>query len=230
MTDYTKKPANVNKRFTWSYSRYNLFNKCKTAFNMYVHRKDFKLPAFKTNPAMERGNMIHKKAEEYVKGNITGVPKEMQCFSAEFKNLVKHKAVAEQDWWINDKWEQVDYLDWNNVWLMVKSDAHVIMDDSAIIIDYKTGKVYDSHEKQAELYAVAALSIFDSVESVETEFWYLDQQEISPYYYEKPDLIYYRELWDERAVEMQQQKTFDPSPSFTNCNWCEFKSVCEFSI
>ena len=148
--DYTKKPKGVNKRFTWSYSRWNLFDKCKTAFNMYVHRKDFNLPPFKTNPAMERGNAIHAKAEQYVKGNIKGVPKELSCFKAEFNNLKKHKAVAEQDWWFDNKWNQIEYQDWNNVWLIAKSDAHLTLDDTAIVIDYKTGKVYDTHEQQAE--------------------------------------------------------------------------------
>ena len=65
----------------WSYSRLELYERCPFAF----HQKHIaKLPD-PGGPAMQRGNIIHKLAEEHALGRLTHPPEELKHFAKEFK-------------------------------------------------------------------------------------------------------------------------------------------------
>lgn len=222
MPDYTKRPRGTRKRFTWSYTRFSTYKSCPMKYNMNIHRKEFGFPAPVYGRAAERGVEIHKKAEEFVKGNIKGMPKELSKFNVEFNALKKQNAITEEDWWFDRDWNRIPHLDWNNVWLMVKADAHVLIDDILVLVDYKTGRFYPSHSKQAELYGVAGACIYDTVEAVEAEFWYLDHARNEIFEFEMDNLYSLKDMWSTVAHEMETRKSFEPTPSEEACKWCDF--------
>ena len=223
LKDYMVKPKGKNKRFTWSYSRWANWKACPLKFHLSVWRKEFGLAPFKSSPAIERGIRIHNLAEQYVRGNIQGIPREFADWHTEFNALKNEGASVEEDWWFDNKWIKVPHLDWNNVWLMAKSDAYMELDeDELLVVDHKTGGIYASHSDQAELYATAALSIFDTVDTVQVEFWYLDKNDIGNYIFERDKLYNLKDKWSTRARKMERQKTFEPTPNSDACRFCDF--------
>ena len=82
----------------WSYSRWSCYHDCPS---MYEGRYILKIDKFRTSPAMERGKDVHAKAENFVNGKITGLPKDLINFKKEFMNLKrefkKEKGYTEPD-------------------------------------------------------------------------------------------------------------------------------------
>ena len=73
-------PKKKSKR--WSYSRWSKYHDCPAQYEWdYLLHPGKKI----SSPAMERGLDIHKKAENFVNGKITGMPNELGYFASEFR-------------------------------------------------------------------------------------------------------------------------------------------------
>lgn len=108
---------------TWSMSALHLYEQCPLK---YYHEKVAKSGTKTSSPALERGLAIHAKAEHYLLGDITGIPKELQKFGKEFATLRKHKAKAEEEWTLDKHWQPVpDGWTDPRTWLRAKGDARV---------------------------------------------------------------------------------------------------------
>lgn len=205
----------------WSYSRFTTYDKCPAkAKYLYIDKiKD------KGNANMSRGTIIHSKAEQLVKGNITGMPKELENFKDELQYLKilykKGMVFVERDLAVTKDWDPTTYDDWNNVWLRGKSDVVVIEDTVATDVDYKTGKKYDSHFEQGELYAIGSFCHFPQIKSVDVEFWYIDSGEVEGASYNKKDLNKLKKKWEKKTRPMLTDKEFKPKPGYA-CQWCNF--------
>ena len=208
----------------WSYSSLSLFEKCPRA---YQFSKILKLPR-KSSPAAERGINIHAKGENFLLGNIIGVPKEFKPFEAELKNLKKNDAGAETQYCFLKGWKQTNWDNWAKGWLRLVLDSEVWLNDKELlIIDFKTGRKYDSHEDQANLYATAMMQLHPEIEEVHCEFWYLDQEDIADWNFKagiKDDL---REYWENRIAPLFKEKEWPAKPSQQACRWCDFKEHCD---
>lgn len=205
----------------WSYSRFTCYDKCPAQAN---YRFVMKLPT-PSSPAAERGIMIHKKAEHVVKGDIQGIPKELEKFKQELlyvKMLYKKGIVfTERDLAVTKNWNPTTYDDWDGVWCRGNSDLVVIEGPVATDVDYKTGKKYDSHAEQGELYATQTFSHFPTVKDVDVEFWYVDSGEVDGDNYSRKDLKKLRKKWEKKVIKMLNDKEFKPSPG-NHCKWCHF--------
>lgn len=234
------KPVNVlsvppPRYFTaWSYSRWADHAECPRRARL---KHLDKVPeSTEKPPAMARGEKIHKEAEDYVKGTIKRLPKSLENFSDEFKELKKVKAITEGKWGLTLKWEPCDFFDWNNTWLRVVLDAHVKPEsDYARVIDYKTGKVYGTNADQLELYAVAGFAYYPDVKMLRTELWYLDQGLLLPDgdggLFKRKDVAKLQKKWRERVIPMLRDKKFVPRPG-PHCFRCAYSKKkggpCEF--
>lgn len=212
------------KRLTrWSYSAWNDFNKCAFAFyQKYVLGKK----ETSTSPALERGNTLHKKQEVYLNGSVKQVPREFLPFKPEYEALKRARPIVEQFWGVDTHWQP---MDWGS-WVVFKMDAAVlpgkfIGKDTLWIQDLKTGKVYDSHDKQASLGATIGRALYPKVKRVEVEFWYADQGIIIPYEFDKAELKRQRQFWTSEGDRiLTPQKEYLPSPSVDNCKYCFLRS------
>lgn len=222
---------------SWSWSRYQIYCECPCAFKFqFIERKE--KPA---GPAMARGREVHKTADAYVRAPATGkgavpkkIPDVLKNFTEEFKMLRKVKAITEDDARIglNRSWNPVDYFDWTNCWLRVIIDAKYIKmigkaTKRLVIIDHKTGRVYEENKEQLDLSATAAFRAEPDVDEVEVQLWYLDQGVILP---EKP-LVFGRdgnekqvEKWNKRVYPMFTDKRFVPNPG-QHCHRCHYRKA-----
>jgi len=216
--------AEMKKKLqAWSYSLYTTWKECpRKARYRAIDR--VKTPA-KPKPALERGIHIHKLAERYLLGDITGIPKELKFFDKEFRNLKKANPDPEKDVAVTRSWSPTTFDDWNNVWCRAKLDA-VVQDGKALhLIDFKTGRMYGTNKDQIELYVPLAAAHYPDVETIEVELWYLDQDDMPPpVEYTKKSFPAIRKAWEKRVKPMMNDTEFPATPSEQACKWCPYKT------
>lgn len=216
----------------WSYSRYADYAQCPLMFKLkHIDR----LPA-PGSAAMERGNTIHKLAEDYTLGKLKVVPTELKNFSAQFAELRKLNPMVEQNWGYRRDWNWIGRQGWfgDDVWFRAKADAAVLYeDDTGDLIDHKTGKKYDTNEDQVELFSLAFFRKFPTLTHVTTRLWYLDQPEDNEVIreYTAKDATLIQKDWEKRVTPMFADRKFAPKPS-QKCGWCPFSKAkggpCKF--
>ena len=209
---------------SWSYSALKLYESCP---GKYAYAKIAKLPTPDAYPLM-RGLEIHSKAENYLLGNIRGIPRELKKFDSEFKAIKKLKAAPELDIAVREDWSITSWTA-TDTWCRGKIDAALPMDNGeADIIDFKTGRIYPDHRDQAEIYSCLMLSYYEhkkkKVEIVNVEFWYLDKGITNGFSYEKKDILELKKKWEKKAEPMFLDKEFGFTPSDDACRWCPFRS------
>jgi len=220
------------KNFAWSYTRYDDFNSCRLSFSLKHITKD---PRFKfvKNAAMERGERIHKLAEQHTKGEVTGMPNELKNFEKEFKLLRKVGALAEADWTVRKDWSLTHTMDWDGAWCRSKTDFHWFDDFAKILYigDHKTGRKYPHHVDQAHLYSAIGLELFPEAKHVVTEFWYLDQEgddavtQVEFKASKKKEML---KLWETRARKMEVNQIWEPTEN-GKCRFCPLYQTSECS-
>lgn len=187
-------------------------------------------------PAVARGNMIHSKAENYLKGIIHGIPRELVKLHGHYVQLAKAKPIVEEFWYVNEDWEPVEKK--SEAWCVMKMDAAIApcesTDDKLFVQDLKTGKEYGSHLDQASLYASIGATRYKKARrnGVDVEFWYADLGFSQPYDFSPRRIVRDTGLWRERGEDMMRaiatldkpnsdaSKVFLPTPSIEACKWC----------
>jgi len=171
---------------------------------------------------MERGLDIHKKAENYVNGKITGLPNELVKFKDEFISLKKeYKAgngFTEPDVSYNSigkrsNGKMTDYF-------IGYADFLHFEGNVCTIIDYKTGKAYDEHREQGHAYGTACMVIEPAIEQVNVEFWYIDQGTSRHFEWTNKEIVEMQTLWEKRINKMYADTFFKKTPN-RFCNWCQ---------
>lgn len=231
-----KKPTTIT---AWSFSRYSVHKQCPFKAKLKFVDK-IEEPS---NEAMARGSHIHGLAEDYIKGKIKALPKELSQFKDEFMMLRKQykKSIngmsVEETWAFTKDWDETQWNDWVKCWVRIKLDcAHHYSDDALIVTDFKTGRYRPENQEeyieQLELYALGAFLTHEHIETVYPRLMYLDHGVVYPEEFSEdednltftredlPDLI---KLWNGRVKAMMNDKTFPPKPN-DKCHWCHFRN------
>jgi len=216
----------------WSYSRLQIFEKCKLhaklAFIDRIPEPPRPLPPGKTEHANDRGSRIHEAAELYVRGGVE-IISELASFAQEFNALrnlhASGRVSLEGEWAVDRDWMPVSWTS-SNAWARIKLDAMVLLSqEQGVVIDYKTGKRAGNeikHLEQGQLYQLAAFMRYPELEKVDVEFWYTDQDEIHRISYTRRQGLRYLAAFSERGNAMVTASEFPSSPSIFNCKWCPY--------
>ena len=230
----------IKKIESWSFTRYSDYSKCPARAKYKIIDK-LKEPG---SPAMERGNTIHKMAEDYAKGLLKRLPAELGLFKDDFAALKKQKVkYIEEQWTFRKDWSLTEWNDWNGAWLRIKMDAAYVNTEhnALVIVDHKTGKFRPDknveYEEQLQLYGLAGLKKFPEVDIVSPRLWYLDEGVVHPnpdtdeITYTRKDEKYLEKLWLGKVKKMLSDTTFKPTPGAA-CQWCHFRKAnggpCKF--
>lgn len=207
----------------WSFSRWEVFRDCPYRYAMQFIAR-VKTPD-ETNYAFERGNAVHKLSENFISGEIRGVPKDLATFRQEFLAIRKLDAVAEVDYTVNADWEPTASDDFDNAWLRAKLDI-VVPADTLTVIDVKTGQQRtEKHEEQGSIYGMLALERHaDDYDAVDVEFWYTDSGETLPLTFELSELDKLKRDWLKKIKPMLNGRLFPKTPSKDACRYCKFRS------
>lgn len=228
-------PAHINlpkpPLKSWSFSSLQDFEKCKHySFLKRVQKipePERPLPAGKTEHANDRGSRIHDYAEHFVRGQHKSIMGEMRAFENEFRSLrdkFKQGVVSlEGEWGMDKNWEPAD---WSAAWLRLKLDALVFLSpQEAVAIDYKTGRKFGNevkHAEQLQLYQLVTFLRYPQLETVHTELWYLDQDELTTMTFRRGQGLRFRQKWDMRAASMMNAVDFPPNPNVFTCKFCMY--------
>ena len=131
-----------------------------------------------------------------------------------------------------DKWTPAtrsgrDPTGWfaHDTWLRIVCDVDVRYEDhTADIIDFKTGRKYDTNEEQVELFSCAPFMEDPAITKVTTRLWYLDQpvdNEVIREYTRK-DFEAIKKDWTKRVKPMFADRRFAPKPN-PKCRFCHFR-------
>jgi hypothetical protein len=207
----------------WSYSRYADYKLCPFKFKCkHIDRiKD------QGSAAMDRGSAIHKEGEVFLSTpGKRAVPASYKAFQSQMLELKALKPVVEQQWGFTQQWTPTGWFG-NDTWLRIVLDAGVRYEDNtADVIDFKTGKKYATNEEQVELFSTAPFMKWPDTTHVTTRLWYLDvpdkdeNEVIREYTRRDYDLI--RKDWTKRVVPMFNDTKFAPRPN-DKCKWCSYR-------
>lgn len=226
------KPISIT---SWSFSRYNIYKQCPFKAKLLFIDK-LKEPG---SEAMDRGAEIHTLAEQYIKGKLARLPKELAEFKNEFtklKKLYTRKVPAmmvEDTWAFTKDWDETTWDDWVGCWVRIKLDcAHEEEEGVLIVTDWKTGKYREElipdYMEQLELYALGALLMMPHIHSVNVRLAFLDVPKMhpepdEPLIFTQADLPKLKKLWEKRVKPMLADKKFAPRPN-DKCRWCHFRA------
>jgi len=213
----------------WSYSRLGTYESCpKKAYYRYIQH----VPE-EQHPAAERGIKIHGLAEQYIKGELEEVPRELYLFFEGFGQLQEDyqngEVCVEEQWAFNLSWEKTDW-DSEDTWGRYIIDAFVKQGAYAKIIDFKTGRFKghnEGYKNQCTLYACCIFNRFPDVEKIDTELWYLDHRKITRYNFERSELQKIQDDFHKRGLKMTTDIEFNTTPSEFACRFCSFTKICK---
>lgn len=222
----------------WSFSALSVFEECP--YRTFIGRvKRIQEPQ---GEAAERGHNIHQMAEDYVRGKLEPLPKELMSFEDEFDELKRlydlGSVELEGDWGYTSDWSPTGWMS-ADTWCRIKLDAFVRQHDgvSARVIDYKTGKKYAvKHGQQGLLYAIGAFARFPELEMVQTEFWYTDMKRENKTVrtFTRDQAMKFQPGFHKRGVAMTTETEFPPTPSKDSCRFCSYRKgdhpECRFGV
>lgn len=206
--------------------------------------------------AMARGNDIHKEGEAFLKqpplkGKAKGygvytVPESYKNFAAEMAQLQTLNPIVESQWGFTNNWEPTSWFG-SATWVRIICDVSAVYDDkTADIIDFKTGKKYDTNEEQIDLFKNGGFAMWPEVEHITARLWYLDIPDgphdgKDPHLestanttireYTRDDFEASKKAWAKKVEPMFKDRRFAPRPS-NKCGWCSYSRAkggkCKF--
>ena len=216
----------------WSISKAKIASQCmlraQLQFGQKIPEPERPLPPGKTEHANDRGTRIHNEAENFVKGSGP-FGKEMEKFRPEFdslRQLFKDGMVSLEGEWAHDQgWEAVPWRA-KEAWLRLKLDAVVFLSEyEAVVIDYKSGKKFGNevnHAEQVQLYQLVTFLRYPKLETVHTELWYLDVNELTQNTFSRQQGLRFKNNFNNKGLKLTTATEFPASPNIFNCKWCPY--------
>jgi hypothetical protein len=202
---------------SWTLSQYGLYQKCPLAFK-YRHKDRLSSPP---GPAAARGSGLHDSLEGYLKTGDWGVT--IPLYARHRAEAMRDDGfMAEERWAFNDKWEP-ELWDSPNVWVRGIVDA-VLEDTPWLHIgEWKSGKVWEDHGLQRDIYLVMGLCTYTKSDEAHIATIYIDQGFDVTAKLERKDLEAKKIEWTKRVEPMLNDTFFSPRPG-QHCNWCSFSN------
>ena len=182
--------------------------------------------------ASNRGTDTHALIEKYL---ISGaeLPFELsysQGFLGELRAsahlvLPEHKLAVDKDW-VGVGWDSPD------AWCRGILDLLIVPRGAkATVYDWKTGKMYDEHYEQKELYAALVFAnLAEEIVEVEAIHVYLDLKKNTTRTYHRTQVEPVHQRWKARADKLLQED-YTPLPGWY-CRYCSYSKLkggpCKF--
>lgn len=182
-------------------------------------------------PALAEGNAFHKAMEDAIKGE--GLPAKYRRYIPIVQQVkaAPGRKVAEGDFAVTSSFKPTGYWD-GNAWFRGKLDLTILRTNSAIVIDWKTGKVKTDGD-QLKLFAAATFAAYPKIDKVSTAYAWVDHNKMTTANYVRADVP---GIWQEFLPRVQRLERalatgdFPPKPSGLCKDWCPVgRDKCEFS-
>lgn len=199
-----------------SFSTWSQAEKCPARVK---YAKIDKLPD-PVGPHGERGNIVHAAFERYGRGEAA-LPNSFLRWRPALDALRARGTTLfspELEVALSREWKPTT---WGRARVRAKIDLAVIEGKEATAVDYKTGRPYDDHKDQLELYATMLFHLHPKVTVVDGQDWYLDQGYPVKHLFHRDDHGHRLALWRER-FESLLTRTDWPAKRNPYCKSCPF--------
>lgn len=214
---------------THSFSSIKMYENCP---KRYYHQRITKEVKDTGSDATKYGERVHADLEHrLIKAKPLSKetePYEALCKSIEHmvgegelyaeKQLCLNENLTPTGWWAKD------------AWLRSILDVLIIIDDKAIVMDWKTGKRRPDFT-QLQMFALQVFKHFPQVTKVQSTFvWLKDMSLDSETFKQSQTNLLWADLLARigRIQESQEHNNWPARPSGL-CNWCPAKNICEFA-
>ena len=217
----------------WSYSRLTKWETCpRSAYYEYVQKRG----TGEKSPAMLRGLAAHDECAAIYAGKPPNVKDPI--LSREWR----HKLAAQRECWhpdleaelqvaYNVAWERRKWFDRDVVFRCAFDGFAYSHDTPVVIYEHKTGKPYNTHKDQAELYACVAHKMLPEASEVVVNIQYLDlplSRIPTVHRWTAAELMFGHEgkplinKWIQKANAMMADRDF-PMRTGPQCRYCQFR-------
>lgn len=215
-------------KLSHSYSSIKLYENCPLRYYRQRIVKDVTDPG---GDASKHGERIHTFLENRLKGS--GLDAEVAqyeplCASVESlakqgtlhieKELVLTENLTPTGWWDSD------------AWLRSKLDVLVVIDATAVVMDWKTGK-RNADQFQMQMFAAQVFKHFPDVQQVKTSLVWLKTMEMDTEVYNRADI---NTVWAEIMKRIQrihssvEHDNWPAKPSGL-CRFCPCRHDCDYA-
>jgi len=204
----------------WTYSRLESFETCPKKFYHLSVAKDYSDPP---TEATKWGERVHKAMEDRITIG-TPLPEGMQQWQSIADKIASlpGEKLAETKLAIDRGFQPTD---WKSAWSRGIADLLVTYKNTAVVLDYKTGKRKPS--EQLALYAAYAFAYYPKLERVTTGFVWLKEKKIDKKDFTREEVpVIWQELLPKvRKLESAYERDAWPArPSGLCRGWCPVKS------
>jgi hypothetical protein len=206
----------------WTYSSIDKYQTCpKQYYHLRVVR-DVK------DPPSEHtvwGETVHKALEDYIKEGKE-LPEEMSQWTSFMSKIkgIKGSKFTEIELAVDENFQPCD---WNKAWSRGVVDLLILNGNTAVVVDYKTGKRKPSD--QLSLYAAYVFAHHPEVQTVSTAFVWLKDRKVDKETYTREDVstIWLRFLPAVKKIATSHETNKWPArPSGLCRQWC-YVLTCE---
>ena len=230
----------MSYNFSFSYSKWTLWNKCPLAFKL---QNIDKVDTGPTPKALLEGRKVHDDIGNFLQGKTDEMPerlaKHFSIFGAQLRQLAQQstdseQVIVEEQMAFDDTKLRVKWFGKNARYRFIWDAAIVQTGTHATAIDWKTGKPYGSYDDQMEIFSVPAFWSFPDLQEFTGYLMYLDTGDVSePYVYTRQQ--FEEKVWPKWRTNIslfESDTTFAPTPSKSACRFCEFGSknlgICQY--
>lgn len=216
--------ASGTRSRSWSLSSLGTYEQCGLK---YKFRYIDKIPD-KPSEAAARGIDNHALIEGFLKGDIAMLPNVLSFYQPFLSGLKLYPIFPEHRIGLARDWSPTG---WKEAWYRAVLDLKLVDGTGVVVYDWKTGKPYDDHYEQKEIYSIAVLQEHPEVSRVRAVHVYLDLNKHTERTYDRSDLVPRRQQWENRVAKMETDANYIPNPSW-KCRYCSFSKMkggpCQF--
>lgn len=222
-----------------SHSRLSTYKQCPRKFKLQYIDKVF--PDDSSNPHFVRGNAIHEQLEKYLifkkVGKTHMAEPQMAPEAASARGIIDGLAafcddlMSEQQLAINHDWNKCGWFDGDEVRYRAILDVLGFKNDSAIVVDWKTGQVreYNEYGGQLHLNAAIVMSIHPKVQKVTCSYNFVDHKQTITVNFTRAELPQLQGYFDDQFEIVNSDTKFEPKIN-PYCKWCPAtKEQCPYS-
>jgi hypothetical protein len=200
----------------YSYTSISMWHKCPAKYD-FRYNKKLKEPK---TAAASRGTDIHSRIENYLKGTQE-MPPEVQFGGHLINDMKVRNFMAEVQFTVGRDWKPAEHGS-GSAWITSYVDSFLVDGNTIHMGEWKTGRVYDNHEEQRDIYLTMSLSSSTpEVERAVIKTIYLDQGVASEQWMVKEILPAHQKAWEDKAAPLEKDIFFSPRPG-QHCKWCGF--------
>lgn len=206
-------------KFSWSFSRLKNFETCPLRHFHYDIIKDIEE---EESGALREGHDMHKAFEQRVKDGVK-LPLPFARHETTLAQLcdAPGETYAEQRLALNREFKPTGFFS-GDVWFRTVLDFTKIRKNSAVVIDYKSGKIVED-ETQLALMAATMLHHLDELEEVNAAYLFANHGALIPRLFKRDELpaIWGRILPRVEKLEAAvAEQEFPPKPSGLCVRYC----------